>query len=283
MLVGAGHLDPVRRVADPVLAHGAPQRLVAAGRPLLVVGPLRCALRTLLRHAPRISRRPGGPHCYDLGLSTTTEEDLLAAIRDHPGDDSILVFADWLLSRGDRRGDLLVLDHRDRTTPGGLRDPDSLVGLLRLAAEFGFPHLPDPDEHLLPWRQVGRLHEYLADHAGRRYWLRCYPNGLIAWKVDDEPLAGNRTCGGLQLTDEETNVILSIASRGVRAGVPFEDLTFPATPEAMRVHPDHRLGPLPMYLAHELAEDFGRDDWSLRARDYDRWYALWHRLVDPRA
>lgn len=113
------------------------------------------------------------------------EAKLLAAIAADPGDESArLVYADWLIAHGDRRGELIVLDHLERTTPGGIADRDQLVELLRLSAELGFPHLPDRDADLLAFDQIGRGDNYRVFHAGHRYTLKS-KNGLSLQRDDD--------------------------------------------------------------------------------------------------
>jgi uncharacterized protein (TIGR02996 family) len=202
-------------------------------------------------------------------------------LRADPHDGTRLVYADWLISQGDPRGTLIILDHADRT---GVLAGSAITALLWLSAEHGFPHLPDPDAHMLAWESVevgivGR-DEYLAHHDGHRYWLRHHQDGLLAYKVDDRPMLGMRTVTG-RLSDEATNVVLSIASRAIRGNVPFETLELPTTAAAMRAHPDYRLGPFPRYVSHEIADELGRPQWSLAARDYYRWYSLWERLLGP--
>jgi uncharacterized protein (TIGR02996 family) len=216
-----------------------------------------------------------------------SEAELLALLRAEPSDEARLVYADWLLDRGDPRGQVIVLDHKDRTTPGGLRDPDLLTLLLRLTAEHGFPHLPDPDEHLLPWhpfRDAGTIaRQYTAAWEGRVYRIHYRDDGALELHVDNVPSQPVRMVSRLRLTDEETNVILSVASRAIRRYPHFPILDPPTTTAALRAHPDHRAGPYPRYTSHEIAEDFDRPEWSLAARDYKRWYVLWDRLMGPSA
>lgn len=210
-----------------------------------------------------------------------TEEELVAAIvamaaaelgSTELSDQARLVYADWLMARGDRRGELIALDVRDRATPGGLQNPDQISTLLRLAAELGFPHIPDPCAHILPFEQLGRVdHDYRVEHDGHRYTL-----ARAFLTIDDGAPRENPTLRiPRRWTDEETNVILSIISRAIRTNTPFETLVFP---DDMRSHPDHRLGPLPMYHSAEVLEDFDAP-WMLRARDHARWYAIYDRMM----
>lgn len=216
-----------------------------------------------------------------------TETELLAAIAAQPDDHTRLVYADWLLSRGDRRGELIQLDVRERTTPGGLTHPDQLASLLRLAAELGFPHLPDPDAEILPFEQLGRderglarlygfYHDYRVTHDGHTY--RLVYSEVLDLSIDDGDRIENTTLDiHRRWTDQETNVVLSIVSRAIRDGTPFATLRFP-TGAMMLEHPAHRLGPLPLYFSAEIVEDFDAP-WMLRARDHARWYAIYDRMM----
>ena len=200
---------------------------------------------------------------------------LLAAIAAHRDDHSRLVYADWLQSRGDRRGELIVLEHRERTTPGGLTHPDQLASLLRLAAELGFPHLPDPDAHILPFEPAHGDRTFRVDVGGHRYVLDGRDG--LSLTCDETPVANLTLRLERPWNDQETNVILSIVSRAIRAGTPFDRIQFPNGAE-MQAHPDHRLGPFPTYFSAEIYEDFDQS-WRLRARDHARWYALYDRMM----
>jgi uncharacterized protein (TIGR02996 family) len=201
------------------------------------------------------------------------EADLLATIAADPDDEAPrLVYADWLIARGDRRGELIALDHRERTAPGGLTDPDALAMLLRLGAEYGFPRLPDPDAELHAFAQVARDRYELA-HGDRTYVLDGF-----SLAVDGAPPIVNRTSGlERRWSDKETTVILTIALAAIRAGASWVGVDIPPADE-MRHHPAYRLGPWPRYFSAKVYEDFGAD-WLLRARDYDRWHTLYDRLV----
>jgi uncharacterized protein (TIGR02996 family) len=182
------------------------------------------------------------------------EAELLAAICEDPA--AQLVYADWLIHRGDPRGPLLVLEYRDRTTPGGLRDPEALTALLWLK------RANDGDRHVAMFE--GRTYEvaiegnWVITRAGKWFGQRQF------------------SCP-VRISDEVTNVILSVASRSIRRSRTFE-LDLPQSAIAMRAHPDYRLGPFPRYTSAEIEIDFRRP-WTLAARDYQRWYRLWERLV----
>lgn len=207
-----------------------------------------------------------------------TEQELLAAIAASPDEHTRLVYADWLLAQGDRRGELIHLDHKEQTTDGGLSSPDQMGQLLRLAAQFGFPHLPDPDADLLAFEQVGRENaEWRLVWKGRRYELRRHGDALQlsidgAWPIENRSLAIPR-----RWSDAQTNAILTIVLRVIQNGADFAALELPQ-PAQLATLPAHRLGPLPMYYSAEVIEDF-EADWLLRARDHARWYAIYDRMM----
>ena len=209
-----------------------------------------------------------------------SESELLAAIAASPDDATRLVYADWLLASHDersrKRGELIMLDYKERTTPGGLGSPDQVGQLLRLAAELGFPHLPDPDADLHVFEQLGRdnAHWRFACN-GRRYELRRDVGLSLA---ADGAIAENTTLAITgRWTDAQTNAILTIVLRVVQNGADFRALRFP-DPVQLAALPAHRLGPLPRYFSAEVLEDF-EADWLLSARDHTRWYAIYERMM----
>jgi uncharacterized protein (TIGR02996 family) len=206
------------------------------------------------------------------------EAELLAAIAASPDDDQTrLVYADWLLARGDRRGELLMLDHLERTTPGGLTHPDQLASMLRLAAELGFPHLPDPDIALLAFEPIGRADHYRMFHGGHRYTL-LGQLGELSLAIDDQrPIYAKHYALHTAWDDYTTNVVLTIAQQAIAADLPFDRVVFPDG-TVISDHPDYRKGPFPMYFSAEVVEDFERD-YLIRARDHARWYELYDRMM----
>lgn len=215
-----------------------------------------------------------------------TGEALRARIRDAPEDRAArLVYADWLAAQGDPRGELIVLDERERERP--IDEAEALERLLVLVAQHGFPLLPDdPDERMPPWWGGGSYPvQYEVDHGGHHYYLR-YRSGNFSIDVDDVEVAAPEldVVGDGEWTDSETNMILTIVSDAILAGAPLDRLVFPAR-TAMHRHPAYRLGRFPQYV---LPGDFVAAhrvewrDWLLRARDRDRWYDLWKRLLHLR-
>lgn len=216
--------------------------------------------------------------------------ELVEAVEADPEDlGPQLVLADCLQSAGDPRGELIILDHGERTTPGGLTDPAAIERLLLLAAVYGFPRARDEDEGMLPFAGGGSYPEqYEVDHGGHHYYVRyrhhslsvSIDNGAIDSEVDypygfpedlDLPSSG-------EWTDEEKHVILTILSDAIRAGTPMRELRFPFTEPSLPIYPD-----VPM-RCYALPEEFtaprglGRLEHGLAARDYHRWHGLWDRL-----
>ncbi len=206
------------------------------------------------------------------------EAQLLAAIAAAPDDESTrLVYADWLIARGDRRGELIVLDHLERTTPGGLAHPDQLASILRLAAELGFPHLPDPDAALLAFDQIGRGDHYRVFHSGHRYSVHSTGDAISLQRDAERPIDSEHYKWFGPWSDRATTVMLTIALAAITKGAPFEHVVFPDH-LTIRDYAEYRLGPFPMYFCAEIVEDFERDH-LLRARDHARWYAIYDRMM----
>jgi uncharacterized protein (TIGR02996 family) len=234
----------------------------------------------------------GGAHTR--GVDVVAE--LLAAIGAQPDDpDPQLVLADHLLSAGDPRGELIVLDHLERSAPGGLTEPEAIERLLVLAATYGFPCARDEVEPMLPFESVdeygGRdeLH-----HGGRRYIVGYGTGSLYVWVVDEgDDFDGNPEEYRPELAallldapdsfsghwnDEERDVVLTLLSDAIRAGTPLSDLQIPYVGEPLPQYPG---APLRAYWLPEsfvAAHGLSRDRHGLPARDYHRWHALWERL-----
>jgi uncharacterized protein (TIGR02996 family) len=217
--------------------------------------------------------------------------ELLAVIATQPDDpDPQLVLADHLLAAGDPRGELLVLDHLERSTPGGLADPAAIERLLLLAATYGFPCVRDEVPSMLPFEAIegggGYPVRYALHHEGRHYNISYNYRQLSAVSIEgnndiyvslvDTILSGTTFSG--QLTDEEQDVILTLLSDAIRVGTPLDELQFPYAGAPLPQYPGAPLRaywlPEPFVAAHGLS----RNCHGLAARDYHRWHALWERL-----
>jgi uncharacterized protein (TIGR02996 family) len=229
--------------------------------------------------------------------------ELVEAVEADPEDlGPQLVLADCLQAAGDPRGELIILDHGDRATPGGLTDPAALDRLLLLAAIYGFPCARSTDESMLPFVRLARAapvdgeDEYAYDdelatsyhleHGGHRYHLR-YGWTALCLSIDDGAIdSGVDYPGGFPhepdldgpWTANQERLILTIVSDAIREGTPFAELRFPF---GFRALPVHEGAPLRCYALPEAftaPRGLGRYQRGLAARDYHRWHALWDRL-----
>lgn len=202
-----------------------------------------------------------------------TEDELLAAMRgDLENEDLRLVYADWLLSHGDIRGELVILDHRERT--GAMSSLAEINRLLELSAEHGFPRLPDdPCARILRFTGGGSFPtQYFVHHEGHEYYLR-YRYGFSI-DVDDVTVleCDLDTLTGNEWTFRETNVILAIVSDAILRGAPLSKLEFP-NQAGIQAHPSYVVGRSPLYgLPHGMPPEQ-----TLELRDWARWNALWER------
>jgi hypothetical protein len=176
-----------------------------------------------------------------------------------------------LQSRGDPRGELVVLDAHDRA--GETLDREALDRLLVLAAEHGFPPF-DTDADLLVFREsngyvarIGERHIHVSQQPDNKVGL-AEPGSAAFVRIDREDGPWSH---------EETNVILAIVLDAIRGNTPAADVRFPDR-FAIRSHPRFRAGPFPTYaFPYGFRVPLMNADWRLRARDRDRWLALWER------
>ncbi|MEO8700100.1 MAG: hypothetical protein ABI867_08655 [Kofleriaceae bacterium] len=216
----------------------------------------------------------------DIGSSPIAVE-LQAAIAADPGDEGPqLVLADLLLSAEDPRGELIMLDNLERSTPGGLTDPEALERYLLLAAEYSFPRAT-PDELVLQFTGVNA--RYSATHEATRIDLR-YSNRELTARLGERTMQWRLELERSDTwTADETIVILRLVSDAVRAGSPLHLLQFPFSRDPLPVYDG---GPL---RAYPLPKDFTKPRgisprrYGLAARDYQRWMEVWRRLVRSEA
>lgn len=213
------------------------------------------------------------------GMADQPSDELQAAIAAVPDDvQSQLVLADLLMSDGDPRGELIMLDHRERT--GGLTDPDGIERLLLLAAEYSFPRA-HADEPLLGFFGYGsRPPAYSAAHKHTQYDVR-YRGQVLEVLVN----AGNNPTLSARLdlaadawTEQEATTILRLLSDAIRAETPLELLRMPFINDAPPVYDS---GPLRGYRLPQRFRERYRlqpDRYGLAPRDYHRWLAIWTRL-----
>ncbi len=217
--------------------------------------------------------------------------DLLAAITADPDDEAPqLVIADWLLANGDLRGELIILDHHDRTSPSGLTDPDAIERLLLLAAEYSFPRARDADDPMLPFvGGGGHPVQYEVDFGDHHYYVR-YRHGTLSVSIDDGAIeSGVDYPDGYDLelasegewSDEECATILQLLSDAIRAGTPLPDLVFPYMPDPLPLYDGGPLRGYRLPAKFTIPRGIARDRYGLAARDYHRWHWIWHRAPSP--
>ena len=213
---------------------------------------------------------------------------LVQAVDDDPDDLAAqLVLADWLTSHGDPRGELILLDHRERR--GELVEREGLERLLLLAAEYTFPRArPVPPNDVAFSGGGGYPVQYECTYRGHEYFLR-YRHGHLSCTVDDgEVWTGVEypehypqhlnLLGEGEWTDEETALLLATFRDAIFWGSPLGELWFPTEEYAP---PVYDAGPRRCYrLPKEHTDPRGiqNERYGLAARDYARWHAIWDRL-----
>ena len=215
----------------------------------------------------------------------TTANDILDVLRRDPTDATALhVYADFLLQRGDPRGELALLQHR----PLHELDLAGLERLMELVAQHGFLVLPDdPEADVLRFRggthhELDRVTiEYRLVHGGHRYEVLQLGNeGVFRITVDDFVVHEQKRSAITLLLPEVANVILSQVSDVIRTGAPWDSVQMPALVD----HPRRYVGrfptePLPPVLAARWPHVA---DCEIERRDLDRWRALVRRWGELR-
>src|SRR6185437_12255087 len=215
-----------------------------------------------------------GRHRYTTAMGAATDSELVAALRREP-----LVYADWLLDRGDPRGELIMLQEREAEL-----DADQLLRLLELSAEHGFIRLPDdPDEDVLRFAGGSRVDtgelmvEYEVAHGGRSY--RVSEGRKLAITVDRETVYTGKPRG--MLRPEVANIILSAVSEAILEATPLDTLR---VPDNLAADPRYRIGRFPTELVpDELAARWRPARRHIDFRDLARWRALANRWRSARA
>ncbi|HEY1546950.1 MAG TPA: TIGR02996 domain-containing protein [Kofleriaceae bacterium] len=122
-------------------------------------------------------------------MAAATEREFQDAIRRAPDDAAaVQVYADWLLDRGDPRGELIALQASEAELDG-----PHLLRLLQLAAEHGFVRVPDdPERDVLRFaggvRTIGgNVAVEYVEHAGASYVV-LEGRARLAIHVDHRPV-----------------------------------------------------------------------------------------------
>ncbi len=199
------------------------------------------------------------------------EAELLAAIAAAPDDMAPrLVYADYLLSSGDERGELITYDDADRR--GHFQrfvDDPALYRFMQLAARHGFMRWPsDPDDAVL-WEPV-RDDAYRCTFEDT--WYVAEGNRVSWFASARREHDGARFPNAMELalygvttfTPREIEVFLAITSRAIRQRRALAEIIVPyreAIAELDRLWPDRP--------THDHAL-FG-------VVDHERWGILWQR------
>jgi uncharacterized protein (TIGR02996 family) len=144
------------------------------------------------------------------------EADMLAALRANPRDDAArLVYADWLIERGDERGELLMLDHADRTSTLELASQRKLLGL---ASIHGFAWF-EPEPPALEWDGGGSYPvHYWCVYAGQGYDI-LYRHGELIVRINgdlEERIYDHRLADENEWTDGETYTLLRLFGEAIQ-------------------------------------------------------------------
>ncbi|HEY1815181.1 MAG TPA: hypothetical protein VGG74_22695 [Kofleriaceae bacterium] len=196
-------------------------------------------------------------------MPAATDSQWLAALRREP-----LVYADWLLDRGDTRGELIVLQEHEAEL-----DAEQLLRLLELSAEHGFMRLPDdPDDDVLRFAggfASGEAVDYALVHGGREY--RVIESGKLAVTVDGDTVYSSAPRHIVR--PEAANVVLSELSDAIILGAPPSSLELR---EDLTADLRYRIGRFPT----EPVPDDLAARWSPHPRHIDfRDLARWRRLA----
>jgi uncharacterized protein (TIGR02996 family) len=195
-------------------------------------------------------------------MPAATDSQWLAALRREP-----LVYADWLLDRGDTRGELIVLQEREAEL-----DAEQLLRLLELSAEHGFVRLPDdPDDDVLRFAggfASGEAVEYELVYGGRDY--RVLESGKLAITVDGETVYSSTPRH--MVRPEAANVVLSELSDAIILGAPPGSIELA---EDLAADPRYRIGRFPTEpVPTDLAARWSPGRRYVDFRDLARWRSL---------
>ena len=208
------------------------------------------------------------------------EHELLAAIAAAPADVTARqVYADWLIARGDERGELISLDLAERAG----HELTDLQPLLRLAAVHGFPRWPDdPDDELLPFAHTQVPDQFHVHHRDVDYYIS-YRRGVLSiitnvdWVRHDFPALDLKNLDAWDA--HQTDVFLSIISRTLRLEHELTLIEWPrrgALEELDRMTRKRRAH-YHLGLGVMAPGRPARPDPQFGVIDYERWGLLWER------
>jgi uncharacterized protein (TIGR02996 family) len=240
--------------------------------------PVLEALRAVVQ-TWRIEEQQPPPIADDIGSHPIAIE-LQAAIAATPDDAGPqLVLADFLLSSEDPRGELIMMDNLERSTPGGLTDPEALERYLLLAAEYSFPR-STPEEPTLAFTGYGANPATVETRYNDRTVALQYENRVLAMRVDNRTVQWRlRLERPDNWTPDELIVILRIVSDALCAGSPLHLLQFPFVRDPLPLYDAGPLRCYPLPPFFTKPRNISPLRYGLAARDFQRWIDVSRRLV----
>ena len=214
---------------------------------------------------------------YTTAVTRATEGDFLAAIRRDPADRQVVqVYADWLIDRGDARGELLALQERENEL-----DAEQLERLLVLAAEHGFMVVPDDPEADVLRFAGGARHDERGVYVeySLRYWGRVWVVTETRDKlvIDHEGVQARSETPRGMIRPEAANIVLSALSRVILQGIPWHAWSVPPIEGPRACIGRFPTEPMPDALAARHRDAVAR---HIDLRDLARWrrlFARWRR------
>jgi uncharacterized protein (TIGR02996 family) len=159
-------------------------------------------------------------------MPSATESEFLDAIRRDPTDHAaVQVYADWLLDRGDSRGELIVLQEREAEL-----DAPHMLRLLELAAEHGFIRLPDDPEADVLRFAGGVIPDgayrivYELAHGGRDYRV---VESRTELRIDVDDRVVRTDTPRVMISPQSASCVLERVSAAILLGEPLDKLELP--------------------------------------------------------
>jgi uncharacterized protein (TIGR02996 family) len=209
-------------------------------------------------------------------MAAATEREFLDAIRRAPDDAAaVQVYGDWLLDRGDARGELIALQAREAEL-----DAPHVLRLLQLAAEHGFIRVPDDPERDVLRFAGGVIADgayrivYEVVHAGCSYRV---VESRTELRIDVDNKTVRTEQPRIMISPQSANAVLARISAAILAGEPLAKLELPAELRG-------RIGRFPTeQVPADIAALWPAGTRHIDFRDLARWRALANRWRSARA